>query len=76
MHNGLQYYSLQFTYTFQAEDQGKCVYFSYAKPFTYTDLIKDLNEVKQRLKNDKEGGESPSLRVINKKDEKQKSKKT
>lgn len=36
------YFTLSFEYVFQYEDD--CVYFAYAVPFTYTDLIKNLDE--------------------------------
>ena len=46
------YSSLSFSYTFLPEDRGNNVIFAYAVPYGYSDLLKDLNQVKENLLND------------------------
>jgi hypothetical protein len=48
-----RYYSkLSFTYTFKPEDAQKTVVFAYSVPYGYTDLVKDLDEIKEILLKD------------------------
>jgi hypothetical protein len=45
-----RYFSkLSFSYTFKPEDEGHTVVFAYSVPYGYTDLVKDLDEVKEIL---------------------------
>ena len=63
------YHKLTFSYTFTEEDQGKCVQFAYAVPYTYTDLLADLNRAKRTLlRKSKRTNVSPTLRVLNRED--------
>jgi len=41
---------LSFSYTFKKEDEGKTVYFAYAKPYGYQDLLSDLSEATKSIK--------------------------
>lgn len=43
------YYTFTFTYTFEYDDD--VVYFSYAQPYTYTDLCDDLTEIQAKKLN-------------------------
>ena len=48
-----RYYSkLSFCYTFKPEDMGHTVSFAYSVPYGYTDLVKDLDEIKDILVKD------------------------
>ena len=40
---------LSFAYTFKEDDRGGKVVFAYAIPYSYTDLLKDLDKVKKNL---------------------------
>ena len=63
------YHKLTFAYTFTEEDQGKAVEFAYAVPYTYTDLLADLNRAKRTLlRKSKRQAASPTLRVLNRED--------
>lgn len=45
-----RYFSqLTFSYTFRNEDRGKTVTFAYSVPYGYTDLLKDLDDIKENL---------------------------
>ena len=45
-----RYFSkLSFSYTFRNEDRGKTVTFAYSVPYGYTDLLKDLDDIKVNL---------------------------
>ena len=45
-----RYFSkLSFTYTFKPEDEGHTVAFAYSVPYGYTDLVKDLDDIKEIL---------------------------
>ena len=45
-----RYFSkLSFAYTFKEDDRGGKVVFAYAIPYSYTDLLKDLDKVKKNL---------------------------
>ena len=60
------YYSkLSFTYTFKEQDEGKTVAFAYAIPYGYTDLIKDLDELKDILVTDEAFEHYASLDRLN-----------
>ena len=50
---------LSFDYTFQEEDLGCYVYFCYARPYSYTNLLQDLNSCKQNLMVADEEGNEP-----------------
>lgn len=43
------YYKLSFEYEFKKADEGHFVYFSYAKPYGYSELIRDLAQVRTKL---------------------------
>lgn len=63
-----RYYKLSFEYTFKEEDANSTVCFAYAKPYSYSKLIKDLHKVKTCLMEKIEDGEPPSIRMIPKDD--------
>ena len=43
----VRYFSkLTFSYTFTREDDGKSVWFAYSVPYGYTDLVNDLDDIK------------------------------
>ena len=43
------YSMLTFSYRFKPEDTGKKVYFAYALPYSYSDLLIDLEDAKNHL---------------------------
>ena len=61
-----RYYKLSFDYTFKDEDANSTVCFAYAKPYSYTKLIKDLQKVKTSLMQNIEADDPPSIRIVSK----------
>lgn len=48
--SNIRYFSkLTFCYKFKEEDRDKVVTFAYAVPYGYTDLVKDLEQVRNNL---------------------------
>ena len=59
------YGKLTFDYRFKSEEIGKAVSFAYAVPYTYTDLLRDLDAAKHTLcALAGDGSASPGYRVI------------
>ena len=46
---GKHYSHLSFTYVFRPEDSGCTVSFAYSVPYSYTDMLEDLDRVKENL---------------------------
>lgn len=65
------YFKLSFEFELKSQDLGKSVYFCYAKPYGYSDLLADLDLVREQLMRPMQQGDPPKLKVLPKSDEQQ-----